>query len=377
MLTWEYPPYKVGGIAAHCADLTRALADQGHEVEVISYGESEEREKRRGVNIHRVPSSDNATDTVSWSTYLGHQMEKKAIELHRQEKFDLIHAHDWMTVPGAAGIKKLLDIPLVFTLHSTQRGRDGIESTYQRKINDLEWYGTYEAQEVISVGKMLKKEIRGMFEVPESKIEYIPNGIDLESFDHHQLTAKREDYAGDWEKLILFVGRLVKQKGVSYLMQAMPSILKDHPDSKFVFAGGGPVDYYRQQAQSLVGDKALVKGFVPDRELKDLFSLADMTVAPSLYEPFGIVPLESAACGTPTVGSYVGGMRDTIVHEWTGLHSYPADSSSISYQVKRLLGDRDWSSWLGDNAKERAKKNYDWDRIAVSTSRIYEEALAD
>ena len=377
MLTWEYPPYKVGGIAAHCADLSSALVEQGHDVRVVAYGEEEKVESYQGVQIHRVPSTDNATDTLSWSTYLGHEMKNKAIELHKKEKFDLVHAHDWMAVPGASGIKKLLDIPMVFTVHSTQRGRDGINSRYQKAINDVEWYGTYEAKEVITVGRKLQEEVQGIFEVPSKKLRYIPNGVDFERMENLKGDYRRNEYAKDWEKLVLFVGRLVKQKGVSHLINSMPSVLKRNPEAKFVFAGGGPVDYYRNKAKNLVGDKAHFTGFVPEEELKSLFSLADVTVAPSVYEPFGIVPLEAAACETPTVGSYVGGMRDTIVHEWTGLHSYPADPGSISHQVSRVLNDLGWSEWMGENAKNRAKEKYDWNRIARKTSKAYRDAIED
>lgn len=377
MLTWEYPPYKVGGIASHCADLSSTLVEKGNDVKVISYGDEKKIEDYQGVEIHRVPSTDNATDTISWSAYLGHEMKKKAIELHKKEKFDVIHAHDWMTIPGASGIKKLLDIPMVFTVHSTQRGRDGINSRYQKAINDLEWYGTYEAKEVISVGKKLQEEVQSIFEVPSDKIRYIPNGVDFERIEELKGDYKRENYAKDWEKLVLFVGRLVRQKGVSHLINSMPSILDKNPDAKFVFAGGGPVEYYKNKAKKLVGDKASFEGFVPEPELKSLFSLADVTVAPSIYEPFGLVPLESAACETPAVGSYVGGMRDTIVHEWTGLHTYPADPNSISYQVSRVLNDLGWSKWMGKNAKKRAKERYDWERIATKTSKAYGDAVED
>lgn len=373
-ITWEYPPLKAGGIAAHCEDLATTLADQGHEPVVITYGPEKEVEHRDGVEIHRVPSSDSATDTISWAMYLGHQMEKEAIEVYKENKFDLVHAHDWMAVPGAVGIKKALDVPMVFTIHSTQKGRDGIDSQYQRTIHDLEWYGTYEASQVITVGRDFLGEVKHTFNVPDEKINYIPNGVDLEKFDNRNPDLNRHEYALGWEQIVLFVGRMYPQKGPGHLIEAMPGILDNAPDAKFVMVGSGATDHYKSIAKSQVGNKVYFPGYVSDQELVALMKNAHLTVTPSVYEPFGIVPLEAAACNTATVGSYVGGMKDTIIHEYTGLHSYPADSGSIKYQVTRALNDEGWTDWMGDNARQRVEDNFRWEQISAWTTGIYRKA---
>lgn len=374
-ITWEYPPNKAGGIAAHCEDLASTLADQGHSPVVITYGHEDDVEFRDGVEIHRVASTDSATDTISWAMHLGYRMEKKAIELSKQKEFDLVHAHDWMTVPGATGIKSTLDLPMVFTVHSMQKGRDGINSDYQQTIHNLEWYGTYQADQVITVGREFCEEVKRTFDVPEEKVNYIPNGVDLEKFDSHSNSLNYNEYALDWEKIVLFVGRMYPQKGPGHLIEAMPDILDNSPEAKFVMCGGGATEHYRDIAKSQVGDKVHFPGYVSDSELLSLMKSADLTVAPSVYEPFGIVPLEAAACETPTVGSYVGGMKDTIVHEYTGLHSYPADSGSIAYQVNRALSDPGWSDWMGDKARERVEDNFRWEQISAWTTGIYSNAV--
>ncbi len=374
-ITWEYPPFKAGGIAAHCEDLTTTLADQGHEPVVVTFGPEEEKEYRDGVEIHRVPSTDSAADTISWAMKLGHEMEKKAIELDKQKDFDLVHAHDWMAVPGATGIKNTLDLPMVFTVHSTQEGRDGIDSEYQQTIHNLEWYGTYQAEEVITVGREFCEEVKHTFQVPKDKINYIPNGVDLEKFDSHSTSLNYNDYALDWEKIILFVGRMYPQKGPGHLIEAMPNIIDSNPEAKFVMVGSGATEHYKGIAKKQVGDKVHFPGYVSDKELLSLMKTAEMTVAPSVYEPFGIVPLEAAACETPTVGSYVGGMKDTIIHEYTGLHSYPADAGSIAYQVSRALSDPGWADWMGDKARDRVEDNFRWEQISAWTTGIYSKAV--
>jgi glycogen(starch) synthase len=374
-LTWEYPPFKAGGIAAHCEDLAETLADQGHNPVVVTYGESEGTEHRNGVEIHRVPATDSASDTISWAMNLGYRMEKKAIEIHKEEEFDLVHAHDWMMVSGAVGLKKTLDLPMVFTVHSTQKGRDGIDSEYQETIHNLEWYGTYEADEVITVGREFSEEVKHSFNVPDEKVNYIPNGVDLEKFDSHSSSLNYNDYALDWENIVLFVGRMYPQKGPGHLIEAMPDILDSSPDAKFVMVGSGATEHYKGIAKSQVGEKVHFPGYVSDSELLSLMKTAELTVAPSVYEPFGIVPLEAAACETMTVGSYTGGMKDTIVHEYTGLHSYPADSGSIAYQVNRALNDPGWSDWMGDKARDRVEENFQWEQISAWTTGIYRSAI--
>lgn len=374
-VTWEYPPLKAGGIAAHCEDLASTLAGQGHDPVVLTYGEENEVEYRDGVEIHRVDSTDSASNTLSWAMHLGHQLEKKAIELSKNKDFDLVHAHDWMAVPGATGIKKTLDLPMVFTVHSTQKGRDGIESDYQRTIHNLEWYGTYEACQVITVGREFSEEVKHSYEVPSDKVNYIPNGVDLERFDDHSSSLNRNDYALGHEEIVLFVGRMYPQKGPGHLIEAMPHIIEQRPEAKFIMCGSGATEHYRKIAKKKAGNKVHFPGYVPDTELISLMKEASMTVAPSVYEPFGIVPLESAACETPTVGSYTGGMKDTIVHEYTGLHTYPGDSGSITDQVSRALRDPGWSDWLGDNARDRVEDNFRWEQISAWTTGIYSKAL--
>ncbi len=235
MLSWEFPPYRVGGIASHCHDLSRALVRMGHDVHVLTYGDKESVEYDAGITIHRLPSSRNAPDIVGWSMLLNNRFEKRAIELNKVENFDVIHAHDWMTVPAAIGLKKVLKKPFVFTIHSTEQGRVGVSNPLSKMINDLEWYGTYEANHVITVGKDFCNEVKSLFSVPDWKIHYIPNGIDIKRFDRVKVVVEREWYVGDWERMVLFVGRLTYQKGVDYLIKAIPKVLKEYRDAKFVF----------------------------------------------------------------------------------------------------------------------------------------------
>ncbi len=203
MTTWEFPPIKVGGIASHCYDLSRFLASQGHEIHVLTPYHEEKEEIMDNIYVHRI-RAPISTDLVSWSTYISHKMSKKAVEISRDYGIDVVHGHDWMMVPSSIAIKRLLGIPFVFTIHSTERGRVGLHSRFSRMINDLEWLGTYESNKIITVGKDFMHEIKNMFNPPEEKLNYIPNGVDIKKFQQKPVV-ERSDYAADWEKMVLFV----------------------------------------------------------------------------------------------------------------------------------------------------------------------------
>lgn len=375
MTTWEFPPHKVGGIASHCHDLSIALARLGHEVHVLTAAPAEGTEEiLPGVTVHRLRSAA-APDLITWANFMGERLEKKAIELHKEEGFEVVHGHDWMMVPAAVGIKKTLNLPMVFTLHSTEAGRSGVHDSYTKTINDLEWLGTYEAADIIAVGRDFRSEIKSLFNPPEDKLHYVPNGVDVNRFDDLKFFVDKNDYAADWELMVLFVGRLSNQKGVDHLVHSIPKVLKEHPEAKFVISGAGAVDYYKGLVnKENVGHKVFFTGYVDERLLPALFKTADVTVAPSVYEPFGIVALESSAAETPVVGSYTGGLKDTIVHEQTGLHSQVANSESIAEQLDRMLSDTSWRRWLGQNGRKLVQANYTWDKIAHWTTGVYGKA---
>ncbi len=375
MLTWEYPPNKVGGVAAHVEDLSKTLNEMGHDITVITFGEEEESEVKDGIEVHRINAKEGP-DITSWVLMSNHRMQKKGVELLKEKDFDIIHAHDWSAVPAAASLKEVTDAPMVTTLHSLERSRVGsIHSDMSKLINDLEWYGAYEADKVITVGEDIRDEILHHFSVPEEKLHHVPNGVFADKFQKGN--SVRDEIALDWEIPVLFVGRLCHQKGVRHLIEAMPKVLDKKPEVKFIVAGGGGgVDHYRNMAESIgVDDKAYFPGFVPDDQLIDLYNSVDATVMPSVYEPFGIVALESMSAGTPVVGSHVGGIKQTVVHEWTGLHVEPANPDSIAWGIEKAISDPTWNDWMGKNGKKRAEEKFTWHRVADMTLDVYDKAI--
>jgi len=383
MLTWEYPPRIVGGLARHCWGLSRALARRGVEIHVVTleFPETPLEEEVDGVKVHRVKVEIGNPNFLVWVLLFNHFMEKRSGSLFREVgEFDIIHVHDWLTVLAGISLKHTLNRSLVLTLHSTEMGRSGTLSSPDSSTKDsIEWWGTYEAKYIITVSDSLKSEVVDHFKVPEWKVVVIPNGIDVHVFERNvdRSRVRARFGIGPNDRLILAVGRLVPQKGFQFLIQAIPKIVARHPNVKLVMVGDG---WMRGQLEDLirrlgVGDRVITTGFISDSELIDLYLSADVLVVPSLYEPFGMVALEGMAAGLPVVVSNVGGLRQIVEHDRTGIWVYPGDVNSIAWGVDYVLSNPDQARVLAQNAKRRAKEVFSWDAVAKKTIEVYERAM--
>lgn len=383
MLTWEYPPRIVGGIARVVHDLSQRLIRDGHEVTVITYkdGDAPKYESDKGVQVYRIENyMIRPNNFIDWIMQMNFNMIAKANELIANgEKFDTIHAHDWLVAYAAKTLKHSYNIPLVSTIHATESGRNsGIHDEVQRYINDTEWLLTYESSEVIVNSNYMKCELQRLFGLPFEKINVVPNGININNFAGIERDYEfRRQYAMDNEKIILYVGRLVYEKGIQNLISAMPKILNGYHDSKLIIAGkGGMLDELKAQANSMgLGDKVYFTGYLNAKQVQKMYKCADVAVFPSTYEPFGIVALEAMLAGVPTVVSDVGGLNEIIEHGVNGMKSYAGNSNSIADSVLSLLYDHKLCANISKNAKNKVKEQFNWNKIAQDTHFIYEKAI--
>ena len=383
MLTWEYPPRIVGGIARVVHDLSQRLIKDGHEVTVITYkdGDAPEYESDKGVQVYRIENyMIRPNNFIDWIMQMNFNMIAKANELIANgEKFDTIHAHDWLVAYAAKTLKHSYNIPIVSTIHATESGRNsGIHDEVQRYINDTEWLLTYESSEVIVNSNYMKCELQRLFGLPFEKINVVPNGININNFAGIERDYEfRRQYAMDNEKIILYVGRLVYEKGIQNLISAMPKILNRYHDSKLIIAGkGGMLDELKAQANSMgLGDKVYFTGYLNAKQVQKMYKCADVAVFPSTYEPFGIVALEAMLAGVPTVVSDVGGLNEIIEHGVNGMKSYAGNSNSIADSVLSLLYDHKLCANISKNAKNKVKEQFNWNKIAQDTHFIYEKAI--
>lgn len=381
MLAWEYPPKCVGGLSRAVADLAEALAAGGEVVHVVTVAceGAPSFESMNGVYVHRVPvlcSGDTAF--YHWQFEMNMAMVDHLVDWKENGgRIDLLHAHDWMVYSAAREIKHSYGLPLVATIHATEWGRQQgrLNGELQHAIHRLEWELTYEAGRVFVCSGYMKDEVIRLFQLPENKIDIVPNGIRLSEASEAEvgeLAELRSHWFQPEDRIILFVGRLVYEKGVQVLLEAMPYILAQVPGAKLVAAGAGPMrETLERRASELgLGDRVSFWGFVDDAVKKSLYALADVCVFPSLYEPFGIVALEAMAARKPLVVSDAGGLAEIISHGVDGFKALPGHVESLAWHVAELLqngaGER-----MAARAYEKLRSEYDPDSIALNVRDIY------
>jgi len=379
MFSWEYPPRVVGGISPHVYYVSKNLAKNGVEIYVVTcdFPGAPSREVVDGVHVLRVDSYKNpAPDFATWIYLMNMNMRKEAAELIRNldGEVDILHAHDWLVASATIGLKHVFRIPLVATIHSTEFGRrNGIHTDYERMIHETERWLTYEAWKVVCCSNYMVSHVAWVFGVPSDKLIMIPNGVNAADF---QINFNKEEfrrkYALPEEKLVLFVGRLVYEKGAQVLIEAVPKILSK-VNAKFVIVGDGYMRdplLKRVQAMGLL-HKVLFTGFVDDWTLKRLYNCADVCVVPSLYEPFGITALEAMASKAPLVASDTGGLSEIVEHDRTGVKVYVNNPDSLAWGVTRILLNPDYAEMLKENAYQKVLREYDWNGISIRLKNLY------
>jgi len=389
MCSWEYPPRIVGGIARHVDELSRALARAGAEVDVLTAyhaGAAATEEIPVGpgrVRVLRAGATPlNALDFVGEIHQLDFSLLARLLA-EGERRYDLVHGHDWLVAFAAWTLKYGWGLPLVATMHATEAGRnEGVRTPMQHYIHSVEWLLTYEAWRVICCSRAMAGEIAGALNVPRDKLRVVPNGVDparVRCEDSAEgLGEFRKRWARPEERIVLFVGRLVREKGAEVLIEAIPEVVAARPEAKFVVAGGGWYGHLRDRAAALgVGHKVTFGGFVPEEDLPRLYAVAEAAVYPSLYEPFGIVALEAMAAGVPVVTSDIGGFREVVRHGKTGIQTWANNPHSLAWGIKEVLSDRRLAGRLRRAGKREVRERYGWDGIAKQTLDVYEEVVRE
>ncbi len=382
MLSWEYPPYSVGGLARHVEDLAETMVKQNCSVHVLTTGSAElpAKENRNGVLVHRVQAYNlNTPDFLTWVMQLNLAFLERAIEImSREGLFQIIHAHDWLVAYCGKALKHAYQRPLVATIHATEAGRNqGLHNEQQRYISSVEWWLTYEAWRVIVCSQYMFREVRQLFQLPEDKIVVIPNGVRPEKLQKAFPDPEIQRMVKAEEEIIFFIGRLVREKGVQVLLHAMPAVLAARPKSKLIIAGTGPMQEELRSLSDRLGIRSRVyfAGYVDDIAKNFFYKKARVAVFPSLYEPFGIVALEAMATHTPVIVGNAGGLAEIVEHRVNGLKVTPGNVDELAQAIIELLTDDDLANRLQETGYETVKSVYGWDVIAQSTLNVYREVI--
>ncbi len=380
-LAWEFPPRIVGGIARHVAELYPEIVKLGYEVHLITveFGSAPKYEIVEGIHLYRCAVA-HGNDFFHWVANMNNSMGSLGGELLRKHgDFDLIHAHDWLVGDAAIALKHSFKLPLAATIHATEYGRyNGIHNTSQQYINGKEKLLAHEAWRVIVCSQYMRQEIQRVFQSPIDKIDVIYNGIRPEKKHHSNNFNRvkfRRRFANDQEKIIYYVGRMTYEKGVSVLLNAAPMVLQEMGGKvKFVIIGGGNTGHLKHQASILgIWQQCYFTGFMSDADLDKFQTIADCAVFPSLYEPFGIVALESFAARVPVVVSDTGGLPEVVQHNHTGIVTRANDPYSLTWGILEVLKNPQLAQQLVNNAYKSIAENFSWDDLAKQTISVYRQ----
>jgi glycogen synthase len=372
LFSWEaIHSVSVGGVAFHVTELACALERKGHEVHLFTrLGRPEQPwyEVIHGVRYHRCPFSTHS-DFIEEIQEMCRSFVQAffATEDHIGH-FDIIHAHDWLASNAVVWIKQARNHKAIITIHSTEYGRCGNNffGGNSARIRDHERHGTYCADRVIAVSRALKNELTWMYNLSDEKVDVIYNGIDYRNYDGWiDPGAVRRSYdIGPLDPMVLFVGRMVYQKGPDLLLEAVPHILKYHHNAKFVFVGDGEMRWGVQQRAHDLGVAPATRflGYHNGWRLADLFRACDLVCVPSRNEPFGIVILEAWSAGKPVVASLNGGPGEIIWHDVNGFKIYP-NPDSVAWGIGTCFADFDHVRWMGRNGRVAVETAFSWDVI--------------
>ncbi len=383
MITWEYPPLVVGGLAVSVEGLAGGLARAGHDVVVLTLHHPDVGDDAvvGGVRTLRARADLPGLapeDFLARMASANHMLVQLKGRLEGWQP-DVVHAHDWLAAWAGDTLSRLWDVPLVATIHATERGRHRggpLPPGQPQGIHAVEWWLTYLARRVIVCTRFMVDEVSGAFEVPADKVDMIPNGVDAARLTRPP--GARHRLVGEGERLILGWGRLEYEKGFHTLIEAMPAVRRRVPNVRCVIAGrGGYSDELHGLAYRLgVADIVDFAGFVPDDDLRRRLHRAGCVVIPSLYEPFGLVALEALAAEAPLVAAAAGGLAEMLAGTDAALLFEPGWSDACADAVVRMLTEPDLAERSRRAGAALVHGRYTWDAAATATLASYERALA-
>ena len=292
-----------------------------------------------------------------------------ASEIARQETFDIVHAHDWMTFPAGLAVAAIKNVPLVVHVHSTEFDRSGVH--VDQRIYDIERRGMHGAMKVVAVSYLTKNQCVQMYGVDPNKVEVVYNAIDINgssAFDEEKYNIHKD------EKIVLFLGRITMQKGPEYFLAAAKKVLEVMENVKFVMAGSG--DMIRRTIEMAaamgIGHKVLFTGFLRGGDVEKVFKMADLYVMPSVSEPFGIAPLEAMSHDVPVIISKQSGVSEVLTH---ALKVDFWDINEMANKIVAVLKHPPLASTLRQHGNFEVRR-LSWVDAARSCQGVYEQAIA-
>ena len=382
MVGWEFPPNNSGGLGVACQGIIENLVDSGEEVVLalpvaMKPGQkSQEFLKTKIGNKFKVIYVDSpirpylGKDGLSYEGDLIGDVNSFAKKLRlavADELFDIVHIHDWLTVPAGLILKKEFGKPLVMHVHSTEFDRTA-GGDANKAVEEIEQRGFEEADTILAVSGYTKDLLINKYGVNGKKIKVVHNGVDFEPSNDDVSLKFLKDVP-----VVLFVGRLTIQKGPEYFVELARRVIKVRPETVFIFVGNGDMlnQLLLTSAYRHLSGSVLFAGFLRDEAKEKMFKRADIFVMPSVSEPFGIVALEAAMARTPVILSKTSGAAEVLpsaikIDFW--------DVDLMVQEVLYLIKKSDWRRKLGDKLREEAGA-VTWEKTAWKIKDAYQQLV--
>jgi len=369
-----------GGIEKYMYELAKRFQRE-HEVEIIAGGGrlGERLRYSDGLREYRIPFVEPRM-TTAWLTIAGMFVPACAYRISNSD-FDMVHAN---CVPSAyAAMKASKKKPFVFTQHNNEE----IIRTYAHFVG-VKLYETImskiieNAASIISVSKSVAKEMESRYGV---KSKTIYNGVDLDFFTPENDGKEfRDRYSLGDSRIVLFVGKIDKRKGLEYLAHAFEKVKRNVKNTKLVIVGKTRFeeDSYLNKIMEMMEafgilDSVYFTGEISIEMLQEAYRACDVFVMPSITETFGIVVIEAMASGKPVVVTRSGGPEELVVDGKNGFVVGPRDSEALADRIITILTDESLAERMGRYGRIHAERNFNWDKTAVETMKVYEDALSE
>lgn len=387
MFGWEYPPYISGGLGTACFGLTQALSRKGVQIIFVLpqvKGEIEASQveirsaslvlKGSEMRLNNFPPYFASIGPSKNGSLLSGKYSKRLLEevqaygyagekIASQERFDIIHAHDWMTVYAGLNARRVSGKPYIYHVHSLEFDRSG--EHVNREIYDIEKLGLVEADHIISVSDYTRWMIVRYYGINPGKITVVHNAVSRKEGREKFKFPKGEKK----EKVVLFLGRITFQKGPDYFVEAAARVIREIPDVKFVMAGTGDMlpAMVERVASLGLGRYFRFTGFLEGEEVDRMYAMSDLYVMPSVSEPFGITPLEAMLYDVPVIISRQSGISEVV------RNALKVDFWNVEELANMIVGALKHPA-LVEELTEKSKeelKNIHWDRAGEKVIGLY------
>jgi len=382
-----------GGQNVYVGEVARQLAMMDYQIDIFTRREQKELsevvsfgDKIRIIHVNAGPAEDIPKETL-----LQYMPAFKADMLRFMQEeqiiYELIHANFFMSAWVAMELKKELGIPFVVTFHALghiRRIHQGDNDQFPKERLTIEEEAVREARMIVAECPQDRKDLMTYYHAPAEKITVIPCGVNAEELYPVNKSVARSLLGIPYdEKVLLQLGRMVPRKGVDNVIMALAKVRCRSSNVRLLIVGGDvdtakELTRLKQLASDLkVSDKVYFLGQKSRQELKYYYTAADIFITTAWYEPFGITPLEAMACGTPVIGSKVGGIKYSVADGHSGVLVPPKDPEALARTITTLLQSPAILREMGNNALRRVNKLFTWELVARDMQAVYEGIIGN